>query len=141
MYIAYAIFALTICSLIIVKIKWPTIDIIYLVRLLLWMGCGFILYIPVISMLMDIFICTEQAKGTVFFDIDWNTEWWDSIHIGHASFALIALFQIIPVVMYLRVKYQETLPDLNILANPKFIFLRTSIIIFMIVLSKIFKAN
>ena len=141
MYIAYAIFALTICSLVTLNINCPNIDIIYFIRLLLCMGLGFIIYIPVISMLMDIFICTEQANGSVFFDIDWNTECWDNIHIGHASLASIVLFQIIPVGMYLRVKYQEILPDLNILACPKFILLRTAIIIFMIVLSKIFKSN
>ena len=139
MYIAFAIFAITICSLIILKIKWPNIDKIYFTKLLLWLGLGFVIYIPVISMLMDIFICTEQAKGTVFFDIDWNTEWWDKIHIGHASFASVALFQIILVVMHLRVKYQEIFPDLNILANPKFILLRTATIISMIVPSKILK--
>ena len=70
MYISYAVFALTICSLIILKIKCPHIDIIYFTKLLMCLGLGFIIYIPVISMLMDIFICNEQAKGTVFFDID-----------------------------------------------------------------------
>ena len=88
-------------------------------------------------MIMDIFICTEEAKGTAIFDIDCNTECWDSIHIGHATFASIALLQIIPVGMYIRVKYQEMLPDLNVLANPKFVILRTTVIILMIVLSKI----
>ena len=139
MYISYAIFALTICSLVILKIKWPNVDLIYFIRLRLCIVIGFIIYIPVITMLMDIFICTEQAKGTVFFDIDWKIEWWDSVHIRHASFASVALFQIIPVGMYLRVKYQEIFVDLNILAHPKFILFRTAIIIFMIVLSKILK--
>ena len=88
-------------------------------------------------MIMDIFICTEEAKGTAIFDIDCNTECWDNIHIGHATFASIALLQIIPVGMYIRVKYQEMLPDLNVLANPKFVILRTTVIILMIVLSKI----
>ena len=117
--------------------KCPNIEIVYFTRLLLCSGLGFILYIPVISMIMDIFTCTEEAKGTAFFDIDCNTECWDSIHIEHATIASIALLQIIPVGMFIRVKCQEMLPDLNILVKPKFIILRTTVIILMIVLSKI----
>ena len=90
-------------------------------------------------MLMDIFICTEKAKGITFFDIDCNSECWDSTHIAYAAFASFAIIQIIPIGMYLRVKYQEIAPDLNILANPIFIFFKTAIFIFMIVVSKLLK--
>ena len=51
-------------------------------RLLLSIAFGYVLYIPVISMLMDIFICTQKANGIVFFDIDCNTECWDTTHIA-----------------------------------------------------------
>ena len=87
------------------------------------------------SVIIDIFRCTEEANGTVFFDIDCNTECWDSIHIEYATIVSIALFQIMPVGMFIRVKYQEILPDLNVLAKPKSIILRTIFIILMIVLS------
>ena len=137
MYIAFAILSLTAFTLVLAKIESPNIDIVYLMRLLMCIGFGFVLYIPVISMLMDIFICTEQAKGIVFFDVDCNSECWDRTHIAYAAFASFALIQIIPTGMYLRVKYQEIAPDLNILANPIFIFLKTAIVIFMIVVSKL----
>ena len=55
-------------------------DLVFTVRLMFSIGCGFVLYIPVISMLMDIFIWTEKAQGSAFFDIDWNSECWDSEH-------------------------------------------------------------
>ena len=90
-------------------------------------------------MLMDIFICTEQAKGITFFDIDCNSECWDSTHIAYFVFASFTLVQIIPTGMYLRVKYQEIASDLNILANPIFMFLKTTIVILMIVISKLLK--
>ena len=92
-------------------------------------------------MIMDIFICTEEAKGHVFFDIDCKTECWDTIHIAHAICASFSLVYIIPLGMYLRLKSQEILPDLNILASPTFIFMKTSIINIMIVLSKILIYN
>ena len=56
-------------------------------------------------MLMDVFICTEEASGIPFFDIDCNTDCWDSIHIAHCAFASFALIQVIPVGMYFRVKF------------------------------------
>ena len=70
MNIAFAILLVTIFTLIILKVKRNNIDIIYIIKLLLPIGCGYVLFIPCISMLMDIFICTEQAKGNAFFDID-----------------------------------------------------------------------
>ena len=94
-------------------------------------------YIPVISMLIDIFICTEEANGTVFFDIDCNTECWNSDRIEYAILATFALILVIPTGMYLRMKFQELPPDLNILTNPRFIFIKTTIIICMIVVSKV----
>ena len=103
MYISITILVLIILSVIILKSKWPEVDTIYLMRLLLTIVFGFVLYIPVIWMLVDIFICTEEAKGTVFFDIDWNTECWDNIEYpALASFALVLA---IPSGMYLRVKF------------------------------------
>ena len=33
------------------------------------------------SVIIDIFVCTEEENGEGFFDIDCNTECWDSIHI------------------------------------------------------------
>ena len=104
MYISYAILATAIFTFTILKVKIPNLDIIFIMRLLLCIGCGFILYIPVISMFMDIFICSEEAKGTVFFDIDCNTECWDFTHIVYAAFSSFALAQIIPAGMFFRVK-------------------------------------
>ena len=86
---------------------------------------------------MDIFICTEQAKETVFFDIDWNEECWDNAHTIYTALASLVLAALIPIVIYLRVKYQEVPPDLNILANPRFIAIKTSIITLMIIFSKV----
>ena len=139
MYISYAILSATIFTLVLLKIESTNIDIVHQMRLLLCIGFGFVLYIPVISMLMDIFICTEQAKGITFFDIDCNSECWDSTHIAYFVFASFTLVQIIPTGMYLRVKYQEIASDLNILANPIFMFLKTTIVILMIVISKLLK--
>ena len=92
-------------------------------------------------MLMDIFICTEEAKGSDFFDIDCNTDCWDNIHMLHAIFASFALVIIIPSGMYVREKFQELPSDLNILTSPTFIFVKAKIIIFMIVASKLFKGH
>ena len=96
---------MTILTTILLKVKLPDIDIIFILRLLLCIGFGFVLYIPVISMIIDVFICTEEVKGVVFFDKDCNAECWDSSHIGHATMASVALIQIIPVGMYLRVTF------------------------------------
>ena len=49
------------------------------------------------------FICTEEAKGAAFFDIDCNTECWESI--AYPLLASFALLLVIPAGMYLRVKY------------------------------------
>ena len=96
---------MTILTSILLKVKCPNIDIIFILRLFLCIGFGFVLYIPVISMIIDVFICTEEAKGVVFFDKDCNTECWDISHIGYATMASLALILIIPVGMYLRVKF------------------------------------
>ena len=73
MYIEFGILALTICTIAIVNVKCPNIDIIFLLKLFLTIISWFVLYIPVLSMIMDMFICTEEADGVVFFDIDCNT--------------------------------------------------------------------
>ena len=59
MYISYAIAAMSLLTIIMMKIKLPNLDIIFFMRLILTIGLGFVLYIPTISMLMDIFICRE----------------------------------------------------------------------------------
>ena len=105
MYISYAILAMTVYTIVILKVKCPNFDIIFLMRLLLSIGFGYILYVPVISMLMDVFICTQEAKGFVFFDIDCNTECWDNSHIAYTIMTSFALVQIIPLGMYIRVKF------------------------------------
>ena len=63
MYISYAIAGLTICTAIILRIELPKSDFIFLMRLLLTVLSGYVLYIPVISMLIDIFICNQEVKG------------------------------------------------------------------------------
>ena len=78
---------------------------IFLMRLLLPIACGFILYLPVISMLMDIFICTAEANHIIFFDIDCNEECWYSTHILHAIFATLAIILVIPGGIVLRIKF------------------------------------
>ena len=69
MHIVFAILLVTIFTFIIVRVKRDN-DVIYIMKFLLPLGCGYVLFLPCISMLMDIFICTEEAKGNVFFDID-----------------------------------------------------------------------
>ena len=108
-----------------------------MMRFILSIVFGYVLYVPVISMLLDIFICSEQANGFVFFDIDCNTECWDNSHIAYCIMTSVALVQIIPLGIYLRVKFQEIPPDLNILTNPTFIFLKTAIIVCMVLISKL----
>ena len=139
MYLSYSLFASTIFTIILLKVKFPNFFIIFFMRLIMCIGFGFLLYIPLISMLIEIFICTEEAKGSAYFDIDCTTECWDTTHIAYTVFSSIALVQIIPAVMYLRARYQELPLDLNILTNPTFVFLKTTIIIFMIVVSKVFQ--
>ena len=55
-------------------------------------------------MLMDIYICTEEAKGNAFFDIDCNSDCWDDTHIVYLCVSSLFLMLIIPVGMYIRVK-------------------------------------
>ena len=61
MYISYVIVFMTIFTSIILKIELPYYDIIFFARLFLTIVFGYILYIPGISMLMDIFMCKEEA--------------------------------------------------------------------------------
>ena len=105
MFISYGILAAMVSTLIILNIKCPDKELQEGMRLLLPLVFGFLLYIPVLSMLMDIFICTQQANRNQFFDIDCNTECWDSHHIAHVVFASVALVQVIPAGFYLRMKY------------------------------------
>ena len=105
MYMSYAILAMTVYTCFILKVKCPNFDIIFLMRLILSIGIGYVLYVPVISMLMDVFICTQEAKGFVFFDIDCNTECWDNSHIAYTIMTSFALVQFISLGMYLRVKF------------------------------------
>ena len=105
MYLSYSLFVSTIFTIVLLKLKFPNIDIIFFIRLITCIGFGFLLYIPLISMLVDIFICTEEAKGMVFFDIDCNTECWDTTHMAYAVLSSFALVQIIPAGMYLRARY------------------------------------
>ena len=61
------------------------------------------LYIPAVSMLMDIFMCSEEVNGTAFFDIDCNSDCWDNIHIAATLVSVFFLMIIIPIGMYIRI--------------------------------------
>ena len=100
---------------IILRVKLPDFEITFFVRLFMSIVFGFLFYIPLISALMDIFICTEVAKDTIFFDIDCNTEWWGDLHIVYTTAVSLALLIVIPGCMYIRIKFQEIPHDLNIL--------------------------
>ena len=56
-------------------------------------------------MVMDLFMCSEEAKGKVFFDIDCNAECWDDEHTTHAICLGFSLILVIPTGMYLRIKF------------------------------------
>ena len=105
MYISYAIAAMSLLTIIMMKIKLPNLDIIFFMRLILTIGLGFVLYIPTISMLMDIFICREEANGYVYFDVDCTTECWTNDHISYLIAASFAILIIIPTGFYLRIKF------------------------------------
>ena len=138
MYIGYIIVFMSVYTVAILSLKWcPNVDLMFYMRLLLSIGFGYLLFIPALSMLMDIFICQEEAKGIVFFDIDCNTEWWDQTHIIYLIAVCVSLTLVVPSVMYIRVKFQETNPDLNILIKPNFIVLKSMIIAWMVIFSKI----
>ena len=56
MYISYIIVSVMIISSVILVIKGPFEEIAFLLKFILTVAFGFLLYIPLISMLMDIFI-------------------------------------------------------------------------------------
>ena len=78
-------------------------------------------------------------RGIVYFDIDCEPQCWNLTHIEYVVVTLFAIFLVIPGGMYLRIKFQEIPTDLNLLTNPKFIVIKTSIITYMIVISKMLR--
>lgn len=95
---------------------------------------GNAIFLPVISVLFDVFIC-EEAHGVdkaslnykdSFMYRDCNEDCWSGIHIRYAIVAAIALLVYLPVTVLSRPVWQE-LVDVNLFTRPTF-FLQKSFV-------------
>jgi hypothetical protein len=84
---------------------------------------AFILFQPVQFYLVDLFECTETSGddyGDAYLIRDCEEECWTSVHLSVTILAWICMLVWIPVVLQLRVSWQEYQTDLNVHTLPKF---------------------
>mmetsp|Transcript_29228 Transcript_29228/g.33404 ORF Transcript_29228/g.33404 Transcript_29228/m.33404 type:complete len:323 (+) Transcript_29228:1-969(+) len=109
----------------------------YYIHLIVMIG-----YIPIITSLLDSFACDIQAtvngKTNYYLSRDCNTRCGSDEQQTLMIFAGLALLLFVPVATFQRVRLQVDTKELNILQRPLFLLSKTTLIISLIIVQKLF---
>ena len=103
---------------------------------------GNLMFIPIISTLVNVFVCDKSLDGTYaesILDKDCYQKCWDSQHMPYAVISGIFILLYQPLAVYFRPMWQELLPLLHIKALPRYLMLKSVFQVVLIILNKTLK--
>lgn len=108
---------------------------------------GNLLFLPIISILMNAYICIkgtgidEASIGFTdsYLSVDCYEDCWQGIHLVHVVGSSVVLLIYTPIAVVLRPLWQEIQSPLNIKTSPLYLMVKTVLQICLIVLSKTVK--
>jgi hypothetical protein len=101
-------------------------------------------FIPIISILLDVFLCTESIGDDYtdsFMNRDCHVWCWEGEHVTFAAVAAICLLVYSPFAIYARPWWQYYQHSLSIIASPRFLMLKSVVQMLLIVLSRTLKIH
>ena len=103
---------------------------------------GNLMFIPIISTLVNVFVCDKSLDDTFeesILDKDCYQKCWDSEHMSYAVISGIFILLYQPLAVYFRPMWQELLPLLHIKALPRYLMLKSVFQVVLIILNKTLK--
>ena len=103
---------------------------------------GNLMFIPIISTLINVFLCDKSLDGTYkesVLDKDCHQKCWDSTHLPIAIISGIFIILYQPLAVYFRPLWQELLPLLHIKALPRYLMMKSVYQVILIILNKTLK--
>ena len=103
---------------------------------------GNLMFIPIISTLINVFICDKSLDDTFdqsILDKDCYQTCWDSTHFPIAVISGVCILLYQPLAVYFRPLWQDLLPLLHIKALPRYLMMKSVFQIILIVLNKTLK--
>jgi hypothetical protein len=85
-------------------------------------------FIPIISILLDVFICTESVGDKYtdsYMDRDCFVWCWEDEHVSYATMACFCLVAYVPFAIYARPWWQFYQQSLSIFVSPRFLMLKS----------------
>jgi hypothetical protein len=89
---------------------------------------GNILFLPIISISLEVFICTETSGDDLadsFLHKDCYQTCWVDEHLTYAIISSLCLVVYLPVAVYMRPKWQEYQHDLHIITLPRSLIIKS----------------
>jgi hypothetical protein len=105
---------------------------------------GDLMFIPIISTLVNVFLCEESLDGTFdecYLSKDCHQRCWDSKHFPVAVLSGVFILMYQPLAVYFRPLWQELLPLLHVKALPKYLMLKSVFQVVLIILNKTLKKS
>lgn len=103
---------------------------------------GNLLFIPIISTLINVFLCDhaiDDSYSSSILDKDCFQMCWTKQHISYAAPCGIFILAYQPLAVYFRPLWQEQLPLLHIKTSPRYLMLKSVYQVTLIVLNKTLK--
>ncbi|CAG9321867.1 unnamed protein product [Blepharisma stoltei] len=103
---------------------------------------GNLLFIPIISILLDVFVCDESIGENFTDSFLWKdcTQFcWDGMHIAFAVLSGVAILIYHPLAVFCRPLWQELQPMLHVKTSPLHLMVKTVFEIWLIVFNKTLK--
>mmetsp|Transcript_15637 Transcript_15637/g.28449 ORF Transcript_15637/g.28449 Transcript_15637/m.28449 type:complete len:1128 (+) Transcript_15637:18-3401(+) len=105
---------------------------------------GNAIFLPVISVLFDIFVC-EEAHGPdksslefedSFMYRDCSEDCWSGSHMTYSTLATVSLLIYLPVTVLSRPVWQQLVPDLHVFTRPSFYIQKTFVEVSVVMLRR-----
>ena len=100
---------------------------------------GNVLFIPIISILLSVFLC-DQTMGDDIDDAilskDCYVQCWQGEHLIHLTVSAILLILYVPMAAYLRPVVQAMHIHLHVITRPQYLIVKTMFQLLLIILSK-----
>jgi hypothetical protein len=106
--------------------------------------CGDFLFLPIVSVLMNVFVCTEGVSSNQaatdfsnsYLSVDCYLTCWKGIHLLYVVCTSIGLLIYVPLVIVLRPLWQEIHDQINIKTSTLFMMVKTVVQMCIILLHK-----
>lgn len=111
---------------------------------LLMATVGYLLFLPTIPPLLDIFLCYKGTSNELkdsFLNKDCSQYCWRDSHVGYVVGGSLALLLFLPLTLIARPLWQSLHPDLHVKAMPRALLVKSTLQVLLVANTSLFRAD